>query len=337
MTDVYRILFLCLVFLCTSCSKDKEYVFVPDEGDIKRINTPAVPDSLVSAYLLRPSLKVLFIGNSYTDDYTSMLYEITSSTGETLPDVSIYKLTRGGGSFMSWYRCFDGRDGGRYVFAPVMDNLHLQLPSTTSLEFSSSLLLSVLSYPWDVIFVQQVSQFSNNYDSWFSVSPSGYLYPYLYRLRSMQTNAMIGFVEVHSYMDGYKDNTEHSHYARWNGIAHSAQTLMSNHRVFQLLLPCGTAIENLRMSGFNSPYDLTRDGTHLAYGLARYTAAFCIFDKLIRPRITNPSAVYPVFYKCTDEEKRSTRYPCTDVDSTNYKAAQKAALAACIAPYVITE
>ena len=85
----------------------------------------------------------------------------------------------------------------------------------------------------------------------------------------------------------------------------------------------------MRASSLNNEYDLTRDGTHLGFGLARYTAACCYYQALIAPRsgisVYGNTARYTV-----PENDKNVTYPssCIDVTDDNALTAQKAALAA---------
>lgn len=78
-------------------------------------------------------------------------------------------------------------------------------------------------------------------------------------------------------------NTEHSALERWKLIASSIEQLTKDYDI-KFIIPYGTAVQNLRATSYNNEYDLTRDGSHLGFGLARYAAACCYYQSLIAPR-----------------------------------------------------
>ena len=138
---------------------------------------------------------------------------------------------------------------------------------------------------------------------------------------------------VHSYWDEYVHNYQRSSYDRWQLIAEATQQLAKNYDI-DFVLPCGTAVEDLRMTSVNNDYDLTRDGTQLAYGLGRYTAACCYFEALIAPFTGTTVAGNPYRYDASND---NTKYPAVSVDDSNADAAQRAAIQAVKHPFRLTK
>ena len=91
---------------------------------------------------------------------------------------------------------------------------------------------------------------------------------------------------------------------------------------------------DLRRTALNNDYDLTRDGTHLAYGLGRYTAACCYFEALIAPFTGTTVAGNPYRYDASND---NTKYPAVSVDDSNADAAQRAAIQAVKHPFRLTK
>ena len=159
---------------------------------------------------------------------------------------------------------------------------------------------------------------------WKEKSVAGYLYELISIIKKHQPNTKIGFLLVHSYWSEYSKNTEKSSFDRWQLIANSTQSFCDDYNV-DIVIPYGTAIQNLRASSLNNEYDLTRDGTHCGYGLAQYTAACCYYEALIAPRsgisvLGNLARI--------DVSNKTSQYPNVSVTDDNAYIAQ---MAACLA------
>ena len=117
---------------------------------------------------------------------------------------------------------------------------------------------------------------------------------------------------------------EKSSMKRWELIAQSVKRLCDDYKI-DIVIPYGTAIENLRTSSHNNEYDLTRDGTHCGFGLCRYTAACCYYESLIAPRseisVLGNTARF-------DSTNVSSSFPAISVTDENALIAQKAAVKA---------
>lgn len=283
-------------------------------------------DSLFS----RPTLKVLHIGNSYTDDATALLQQVAAHSGADLSNICLYKAVRGSGSFKSWCDVYNNCDDQYYWVTKVLGGLYARVYTGKGMPRNGVLFRELLSsVEWDLIILQPVSSQAPYYDQW---EGNGQLDSLLTLLHREQPKAAIGFALVHSYWDEYGGNSERSSQKRWQGIAHAAKTFCQS-RDIALVIPYGTAIENLRRTPLNNDYDLTRDGTHLAYGLGRYTAACCYFEALIAPFTGTSVAGNPYRYDASHDD---TKYPAISVDDSNAYAAQRAAIQAVRHPYRLT-
>ena len=305
---------VCLVF-CDSCS-------------IRRATVPyeRTPYSdAFEAVLNKPDLKVLDIGNSYTNDALDLLPTVVQNCGVDVSDMSLYKLIRGGASFKNWCDVYEDNDPNSYYLKHVVGS---QLPEFIYQETAmgnGSLFRRILSdVEWDLIIIHQVSNFAPYYDLWEEDGNAGCLDKLLGIIQENQPNAQIGFLLVHSYWDGFSGNQEESSLKRWRKIADSAKRLQKDYRI-EFVIPYGTAVENLRSSSLNNSFDLTADGTHCGYGLCKYTAACCYYESLIAPRTAISCYGTPADIDVSDRE---SLYPGVNVDSTNALTAQKAAILA---------
>lgn len=107
----------------------------------------------------------------------------------------------------------------------------------------------------------------------------------------------------------------------------NATKVMMNQSEVDILVPVGTAIQNLRNTSLNnSPLDITRDYRHLDYGIGRYTASCTLFQALI-------ASVYKVELSDTPFLDAYGDVPVTE---KNFRICQQAAINACNTPFTVT-
>ena len=269
----------------------------------------------------KPTLKVLDIGNSFTNDATDLLPIIVEASGSDVSNICLYKAIRSSGSFKSWYDVYCDKDTAyTYRIEKVLGGLSANVSTGRGAKGDGSLFRKLLTdEQWGIIIIQPYYGLGN------STSREGYLYKLISVIKEHQPNAVIGFYLIHSLWDHHKSNKEGSSYERWKLICSSMKSLQEEYGI-DFIIPYGTAIENLRSSSLNNDYDLTRDGLHLCYGLARYTAACCYYEMLIAPRsgisVLGNSARYD------GSQAPSSQYPSVSVTDENATIAQKAAVLA---------
>jgi hypothetical protein len=273
--------------------------------------------------LSKPNLKILILGNSYMYDGLSHLDALVNGSGSNISDMCIYRMLRSDASFKTWCDMYKDNDTNEYYFTKVLGGISSKVKQAAGSAGDGSLLREVLtSDEWDLILLQPSSKEATSYETW---KDEGYLEEFLDILKAKQPNAEIGIILIHSYWDNYVHNSEGSSYDRWQLIANAVKKLVSSHDI-NFVLPYGTAIENLRMSTLNNDYDLTRDGTQLAYGLGRYAASCCYYEALIAPRSGISVAGNPTRYNVPTTT--SSLYPTIDVTDDNAYMAQRAAVLA---------
>lgn len=275
--------------------------------------------------LKKTNLKVLDIGNSYTRDATSMLPLIAKASGSDLSDMCLYMAYRGSASFKNWYDRYYDNDNYTYTISKVLGGIDASITTGRGEGTDGTLFRELLdNEKWDFIIIHQLSRYAPYYDEWGTTNAGGYLNELLSLLKDKQPQAVIGFLLVHSYWDGYSGNKENSSFERWKLIANSVKKLCEDYDV-SFVIPYGTAVENLRSSSWNNDYDLTRDGAHCGYGLCRYAAACCYYESLIAPRsgisVLGNTARY-------DATNATSTYPAVSVTDENAIIAQKAAVLA---------
>lgn len=269
----------------------------------------------------KPTLKVLDIGNSFTNDATDLLPLIVEASGSDVSNICLYKAIRSSGSFKSWYDVYCDKDTAyTYRIEKVFGGLSANVSIGRGAKGDGSLFRKLLTDEnWDIIIIQPYYGLGNG------TSREGYLNKFISVIKEHQPNAVIGFYIVHSLWDHHKSNKEGSSYERWKLVCSSTKSLQEEYGI-NFIIPYGTAIENLRSSSLNNEYDLTRDGLHLAYGLGRYTAACCYYESLIAPR--SGISVLGNVARYDASQAPSSEYPSISVTDENALIAQKAAVLA---------
>lgn len=276
-----------------------------------------------NSFLKKKELKILDIGNSYTNDATAMLPQIIQSNMIDVSDMCLYKAFRSGASFKTWVDIYNDKDNSSsFLISKVVGGLVANVQTGTGEKGNGKLLRDALiNENWDLIIIHQVSTYAPYYSKWKEKSAAGYLDELISIIKRHQPDAEIGFLLIHSYWSEYSKNAEKSSYDRWQLIANSTKSFCKDYNV-NFVIPYGTAIQNLRASSLNNEYDLTRDGTHCGYGLARYTAACCYYESLLAPRygvsvMGSPARI--------DVSNITSMYPSVNVTDKSASIAQRAA------------
>lgn len=312
----FNLILFCSVFCCLACSRSVDV-------DITE-NAPKIDEVLV-----KPNLKVLDVGNSYTNDATAYLPLLVNELGVDVQDMCLYKAFRGGASFKSWYNVYNNLDEDGYSISRVLGGLETKVQEGDAEPRDGSLFRKLITEEtWDIIIFHQLGRYSTSYDEWFGHGADGYLQDLIDIVRDNQPNCVIGFLLIHSCDDEYPTNTEKSSLLRWQNIAIASQKLLINNKV-GFIIPYGTAIQNLRTTDLNNEHELTRDGAHLGVGLAQYTAACCYYESLIAPR-TGVSILGKHILYSIKEDPETSKISVTD---ENINQSQKAAILACLYPF----
>lgn len=289
----------------------------------------------------RDGIRVLDIGNSYTDDVTMLLPHIVNSLNVDLPNFTLYKVVRGGASFRTWCDVYNNCDNQVYTVQHVIGDLPPIVKAREGKPMDGSLFRELLTNEkWDYVIIHPLSNYAPYYYKWNEDSLAGGLEDLLSIIHKNQPNVRIGTYLVHSYSSNYHLNIEKSSYNRWELIAKSISELKKQYDI-DLIIPYGTAIQNLRASSLNNEYDLTRDGTHCGYGLCCYTAACCYYEAVLSPftgvHVLGSDMLYdlPIQHRAIQSS--------IDVTKKNAIVAQMAAMAAmrdylqCVNPEMLTD
>ena len=217
---------------------------------------------------------ILFIGNSYSLDASAYLPRLLVDMGVAENEYCVYCAVQAGASLDYWWKV--------YQQGAEIENL-CQMGGTKLADHAWTL-AELLHEPWDVVVLQQASALSNQLKSYR---------PYLQnmvdmlRRESAKPDVTIAFQLTWSkYFSADKGPYGTN---GWRSIVETVQQI-SDEVGLTTIIPSGTVIQNLRRTDLNSSLYLTRDGVHLAYGVAQYAVALACYETLCRP-LTGQSAL----------------------------------------------
>lgn len=250
-----------------SKSKVWEYVFTLGEVDTSIKNASWYKDG---------ELKILMIGNSFSDDTSYHLWKIAHSAG--VDNVTVGNLYIGGCSIDTHFE--NATKTAKAYEYRLTDNQKKGVYKTTKNTSSAS---ALQSENWDFVSFQQASDKSGNPSS-FGALPE---------LLAWAKNLCPDAQFVWNMTWAYQSNSTHSGFKHYNNdqtVMYNAIIGVLNARILtnesiDLISPTGTAIQNARAVLGDTA---TRDGYHLAFEgdmgtgtyNARYLAALTFFGAL---------------------------------------------------------
>jgi prefoldin subunit 5 len=270
----------------------------------------------------KADLKVLDIGNSYTQDAQTYLPQIIKASGID-DDFSLYRAFRPSASFKTWVDCWNDSDNEYYSIDFCAGTSLGGISGSGSASDGALFRKALQSVKWDIILIHQVSTYSNDYSLWEGNGAGGYLQELIRIIRVTNPQATIGYLMTHSYRGSYWANSEGSSYLRWRNIADATKQLKLEYGI-DFIIPYGTAVQNLRASSLNDGYEFSEDGTHMGAGLGDYVAGCCYFESLLAPRYG--VSIWGNTFRLTNlDESKGGRRNITDQTAI---VAQKAAILA---------
>lgn len=270
----------------------------------------------------KADLKVLDIGNSYTQDAQTYLPQIIKASGID-DDFSLYRAFRPSASFKTWVDCWNDSDNEYYSIDFCAGTSLGGISGSGSASDGALFRKALQSVKWDIILIHQVSTYSNDYSLWEGNGAGGYLQELIRIIRVTNPQATIGYLMTHSYRGSYWANSEGSSYLRWRNMADATKQLKLEYGI-DFIIPYGTAVQNLRASSLNDGYEFSEDGTHMGAGLGDYVAGCCYFESLLAPRYG--VSIWGNTFRLTNlDESKGGRRNITDQTAI---VAQKAAILA---------
>lgn len=310
---------ICCLMGFTSCTNEDDE-FAP-HSEVKKVyfqNTPLAGS--------QDSLRVLAIGNSYTYDGTAYISEIMDSAFVSPSRYCVCLLAKGNTSLKYWAN--ELTSGEEHSLYRIAGKLRMPTVKATMKE--------LLAQPWDVIVMQQISKEAIDYNTY---NPSLQTLIDAIRDNCKNPQVTLAWQLIHAYGKNSSNNGQYIGYDRWEKIANATQ-IMAETDGINIIIPTGTAIQQARYSELETPYDLTRDNTHLCYGIGRYIAACCWVETLFGPTfgisIKNNGANHPIQEEeLNDTTKFFIPSSCSPVTDQNREQCQQCALNACENPYSI--
>ncbi|QWB96275.1 DUF4886 domain-containing protein [Mycoplasmatota bacterium] len=232
-----------------------------------RVNSVSKDGMSENAKDYSQSLKVLAIGNSFSEDAMTYLAEIATNYG--LENFTFAYLYIGGASLEThWTTVQNGTSSYRYEknSENEWDN-----------RGNKSLMIGLLDEEWDIVTMQQASGYSGMTETF---------QPYLDNLVDyVNENKLTDTTFMWHQTWAYSQSSTHSAFPNYdsdqmtmfNAIVDAAQNFILKDDTFRQVIPAGTALQNVRSSSVGD--NVNRDGYHLnTYG--RYVAGLMWFKTI---------------------------------------------------------
>ena len=234
-------------------------------------NTPQLKDWAEDG-----ELKILAIGNSFSDDAMEYVYQVAKDAG-------VEKITLGnmfiGGCSLATHLSNAKGEKGAYDYRTNTNG-------TWSSKGGVSIQTAVTSQDWDFITFQQVSGYSGIADSYNDLNEL------ISIVKPLCPDATLAWHMTWAYKVG-SSHSDFSKYNRdqmtmYNAIVNAVNEKILTNTEISIVIPSGTSIQNARTSFIG---DMTRDGYHLSTGLGRYIASMTFVKALTGLSIDNSVTV----------------------------------------------
>ncbi|MDE7350262.1 MAG: DUF4886 domain-containing protein [Muribaculaceae bacterium] len=277
------------------------------------------------------TLRILHISNSYGGNLLYYVDDLMKAAGVDGSTILVERLMYSGGTFKNWYDVDRNKNQNTYSYYKMAGGLSTNLTGCEVGKYDGTEFRKMLKdNKWDLILLNQGSLYAPYYENWNSTGAGGYLPDLLGVIRRYQPEVPVGVLLIHSFAKDYVSNSQHwTTLERWEKNRVGVEWLKTAYGI-DFVVPYGTAIENLRLTRYNNAYELTGDGTHLAGGLAQYTAGCCYFETIFGPRCRKTVWGNPLRVLDPDIQYADKFEGCVvPVDDASAEIAQKAAFLAC--------
>lgn len=294
------------------------------------------PDTGEAIALKDAGLRILFIGNSFTKDAVEHLPAVMAAAGlkdytlahcyyggRTIPeyndwtksDYTLYKAEAGAGSWTT--------HGGKVSIKQVADGGR-----------------------WDIVTLQE---HTGNYRAWsWTAEEKNAILGVLEKVTATQkarprfyyifSQAYFNMAKIATASKPYAtwpmENTRAAQLAMYGVCAEQAKKVMAETGM-DGIIATGTMLQNLRTTVINNNgWDLTRDGYHMDYGIARYGAACTVFETIVTPSTGKKLDGNSFRYSTYSTVDGSVSTPVSDATAP---VALQAARHAIAKPYEVTD
>ena len=231
------------------------------------------------------TLRILAVGNSFSDDGTEYLPGLLEAAG--IHNVIVARLYIGGCTLER--HCKEYADGtANYIYYKSTDN------AWKTVSRNATILDGLKDEPWDIITIQQASDLSGIYPSYEQWIPK-----LVSIIRKEAPNPRAAIVWHMTW--AYATNSDHGAFPNYGRnqqtmyeAIRSCVDRASQQFNLPVVIPSGEAVQIARGTRLNNKdkvpatskvYELTRDGYHLTRQHGRYIAACTWFETLIKPTL----------------------------------------------------
>ena len=254
-------------------------------------------------------LRILTIGNSFSDDTMEYVYQIAQSAGVEQVELGNLYI---GGCTLNTHAQNASRDAAAYEY-------RTNTRGTWSTQQRAKISTAITSTNWDFISLQQASG-SSGIESTYSKLPE--LIAYVKSLANPEAKLVWNMTWA------YQQNSTHEEFPKYDSnqatmydkILNAVATQVKTQSDITMVSPTGTAIQNARTSYVGD--NLTRDGYHLTTDLGRYIAGLTFFHQLTGVSIENvdyaPSGISESLQKIAIESAMNAVKSPTKVTNSQY-------------------
>ncbi len=276
-------------------------------------------------------LSILFIGNSFTQDAVDHLPGLLAAAG--LNKVHMVHMYYGG-RLVSQYNAgwTTSSDYRRYECLPG----ETSWTSTTE----ANLAEVAASKKWDIVTIQE---HTGNSAAWsWNATAKADIQGLVDKVKASHSDysPKLYYILSQAYFNMDKIGTGSRPYITWTDqagmwevIATFGKNVMTE-IAFDEIISTGVMLQNLRSSSLDNEMNLTRDGYHMDYGIARYGASCTVFETIITPKFSVNLTDNTYRYNVSNTSTTSYTTPVTD---ENAPIALKAARHAIQNPYIVTD
>ena len=226
------------------------------------------------------SLKVLTIGNSFSDDAMEYVYKIAKEAGIEYVELGTLRASN---ASLANHVTNAQNNSAAYMFRYWADGATTWQDTGTWNSGAYTMYDAIKKADWDYIVFQQVSGDSGNASTYDSLS------------------TLMDYVDTHKTNPNVKYAWQITWSARadypsqipaFSKILAAVNAKITTNSKISVVIPSGTAIENAKTS-YLTPKNIQRDAKHLSYGIGRYIAGLTLVKALTGVSIDN--STYPLY------------------------------------------
>lgn len=219
----------------------------------------------VTGVAQKDTLKILAIGNSFSEDATEYIPIIAKDCG--IKNIVVGNMYIGGCTIQQHAENARGNKAAYKYYKNTSFSLMSVCPTTQNVSLETAL----TDEDWDIVTLQNSSVHSGQESKY--KSDLTYMIDYV---KEKCPNAKLGWHMTWAYETGYTGSAFATYYKKdekymYNSIMRCVKTYIVPNEKIDFIIPSGTAVQNARTSYLGD--NLTRDGLHLTLDYGRYIVA----------------------------------------------------------------